>query len=117
MQDRAIQSRTVAVPALAWPEDTDVESQDFVDFRGQVARHHVVLFHGFTPETMSALTGLIEQYPLLMIADQPEAIGYGSMFAFGIDRGKVVFHASRSVLESAQVTVRFQLLRLADVHD
>ena len=68
-------------------------------------------------DALARLTRAAAGRPVLIVADRPEGIFAGSMLAFDIDSGRVVFHASRRAIDASAVTLKAPLLKLAQMHD
>ena len=68
-------------------------------------------------DALARLTRAAAGQPVLIVADRPEGILAGSMLAFDLKAGRVVFHGSRRAIDASAITLKAPLLRLAQMHD
>lgn len=113
-----VRGHTIHVAAMPWlPQDASASAASA--WLDAVAEHEVVLaVKAGDVQVAEVARGLADRKAAAMlIADRPEALRAGVMLAFGVRDGRVVFHASRSVVHASPLRLRAQLLRLAELHD
>ena len=114
---RQVQGRPVLAEPAAAPPAADADRDVWNAYLDRVLSRDVVYAPADRPAALRRLTAAAAGRPVLVVADRPAGIAAGSMLAFDLQDGRVIFHAGRRALAASGVTVKAPLLKLARMHD
>ena len=113
---RSVQGRSVTVENRGPLPDARA-ADDVWDRYLQTLSGDVIYAPADRRDALTRLTRAGAGQPVLIVADRPEGILAGSMLAFDLKAGRVVFHGSRRAIDASALTLKAPLLRLAQMHD